>query len=122
MQPPNAIIALGDRVLAQILCDSLEQHFNFIYLAATFDQARSAIPRYRPLVIIVDVELAPLSEIELLRRQYRGMNVVCTHRLADDSLWTDALNAGASDVCQSSDVAGIMRAALCGHAARGNAA
>jgi len=118
MQTPHAIIALGDRDLAHTLRGSLQQHFQFIVVAASFDEARAAIPRYRPLVLIVDVELAPLSEIERLRREYSGMNVVCTHRLADDDLWTDAVNAGASDVCRSSDLAGIVRAALGGHSAR----
>ncbi len=118
MPSPNAILALSDHDLALRLRASLQQHFQFILVAASFDEARGSILRYRPLVFIVDVELAPLSEIELLRREYGGMNVVCTHRLADEDLWTNALNAGASDVCCSSDVAGIVRAALYGRAAR----
>jgi len=34
--------------------------------------------------------------------------VVCTHRLADEEIWTNVMNAGASDCCLPSDVNGIM--------------
>jgi hypothetical protein len=36
---------------------------------------------------------------------------VCTHRLADERMWTDALAAGAADCCHSSDVRAIVMAA-----------
>jgi len=35
-----------------------------------------------------------------LHRQFPSLCIVGTHRLADDKLWTEALNLGASDICE----------------------
>jgi hypothetical protein len=37
---------------------------------------------------------------------------VCTHRLADEKMWTTAMDAGAADVCPSFDTRSIVTAAL----------
>jgi hypothetical protein len=112
MQAPNAVIAVSDLAVAKSLAASLQGYFNFIYLAESFGQVRAALLKYRPSVLVLDVELAPLSSIQRLRREYQGVTVVCTHRLADEDLWLNALNAGASDVCELTDVAGLARAAV----------
>jgi DNA-binding NarL/FixJ family response regulator len=75
------------------------------------DELRLAIPRHRADVAIVDLELAALSEVQNLKREFAGTTIVCTHRLADEKMWTDALAAGASDCCYSSDVRAIVLAA-----------
>jgi hypothetical protein len=39
------------------------------------------------------------------------VEIVCTHRLADDRMWSAALGVGAVDCCHPSDVRGIVLAA-----------
>jgi len=39
---------------------------------------------------------------------------VCTHRVADEEMWASALAAGASDMCSSTDVDGIVYCTLRG--------
>jgi chemotaxis response regulator CheB len=122
MHGPNAIVALSERVVAEDLVASLQGHFQFIYQARSFEEVRAAMLKYRPHVLIVDVELAPLSAIERLRREYKGVSVICTHRLANEDLWLEALSVGATDLYELHDVAGMVRAALGQGAARAMAA
>jgi hypothetical protein len=56
--------------------------------------------------------MACLSEVECLHRDFAGTCIVCTHRLADEEMWTAALSAGATDVCPSFDTRSIVTAAL----------
>jgi hypothetical protein len=47
-----------------------------------------------------------------LHQEFPGLSIVCTHRLADDELWAEALSRGASDVCpprQDEVVRSVMR-------------
>ncbi|HJT01960.1 MAG TPA: hypothetical protein VJ756_22900 [Terriglobales bacterium] len=71
-----------------------------------------AIPKYRAQVVIVDLELVSRTEVEWLRREFPGICLVCTHRLADDEMWTEMVEAGASDLCYSADCQSILSAAL----------
>ncbi len=54
----------------------------------------------RPLAII-DVENAGFEEIHKLHLEFPHLSIVCTHRLADDAMWAEALSAGASDLCDT---------------------
>jgi hypothetical protein len=63
-------------------------------------------------VAVIDVEIAGLSEVQSMSREFSGMCIVCTHRLADDQLWTAALSAGATDVCPSRDTRAIVTSTL----------
>jgi hypothetical protein len=58
------------------------------------------------------MEAASLSEVAQLSREFPKARIVCTHRLADEEMWTAALSAGAVDVCPSSDMQGIVSAVL----------
>ena len=62
-------------------------------------------------VAIVDLELAALSEVQQLKREFAATTIVCTHRLADETMWANALAAGAADCCYASDVRAIVLAA-----------
>lgn len=112
MQPLNVVILQKDAEVAQSLHNSLQSHFNFIYLARTLEEAKAAIPRYRAQVVIVDLELAPRSEVQWLRHEFPGICLLCTHRLADEEMWTETVGAGANDLCFSADCQGIVTAAL----------
>lgn len=112
MQPLNVVILEGDAGVAQSLQNSLQNHFSFIYLAHNLGEAKAAIPRYRAQVVVLDLELVPRSEVEWLRREFPGICLVCTHRLADEEMWTEMVGAGASDLCFSADCRAIVSAAL----------
>ena len=112
MQPLNVVILQSDVEVAKQLHNSLQNHFNFIYLARNLGEAKMAIPKHRAQVLIVDLELVPRSEVEELRRDFPGICLVCTHRLADEEMWTEMVGAGASDLCYSADCQSILSAAL----------
>ena len=112
MQPLNVVILESSADVAQNLQSSLQSHFNFIYLARNLGEAKVAIPKYRAHVVILDLELVPRSEVEGLRREFPGLCLVCTHRLADEEMWTEMVGAGASDLCYSADSQSIVSAAL----------
>ena len=77
----------------------------------SLDELRQAVPRHRADVAIVDLELASLNDVVQFKREFSATTIVCTHRLADEKMWMDALAAGASDCCYSSDVRAIVLAA-----------
>ncbi|HET7749414.1 MAG TPA: hypothetical protein VFK81_08540 [Terriglobales bacterium] len=112
MQPLNVVILESSAEVAQDLQSSLQSHFSFIYLARNLGEAKTAIPKYRAQVVILDLELVARSEVEWLRREFPGICLVCTHRLADEEMWTEMVGAGASDLCYSADCQSILSAAL----------
>jgi hypothetical protein len=59
----------------------------------------------------VDLELVGLDQLRQLICDYSNTTIICTHRLADERLWTQALAAGAADCCYNSDVRAIVLAA-----------
>jgi DNA-binding response OmpR family regulator len=112
MQPLNVVVLESDAEVAKNLQSSLESHFSFIYLARNLGEAKTAIPKFRAQVVILDLELVTRSEVEWLRREFPGLCLVCTHRLADEEMWTQMVGAGASDLCYSADCQSILSAAL----------
>ena len=112
MKPLAVALLQTDTRNIRALCSSLCHHFHAIHATTTISELRHLIAKHRISVAIVDMELAALSEIERLRRDFAGICIVCTHRLADDEMWTAALGIGAADVCLSRDTAGIVTAAL----------
>lgn len=112
MQPLNVVVLQSDVLLAQTLQNSLQSHFSFIYSARNLGEAKAAVSKYRAHILIVDLELVSRAEVEWLRREFPGLCLVCTHRLADEEMWTEMVEAGASDLCSSADSQGILSAAL----------
>lgn len=112
MLPLNVVVLQSNEEVAEELQSSLQNHFSLIYLARNLAEAKISIPKYRAQVLILDLELVPRSEVELLRREFPGICLVCTHRLADEEMWTEMVEAGASDLCFSADSRGILSAAL----------
>jgi DNA-binding NarL/FixJ family response regulator len=111
MKPLNIVVAQNDSVSAEALAASLQHHFHVVALARTLDEVRSAIPKHRADVAVIDLEMASLADIDTLRREFQKLDIVCTHRLADEKIWTLALAAGARDCCHPSDVRSIVFAA-----------
>jgi DNA-binding NtrC family response regulator len=112
MKPLSLALLQGDARTARNLAASLCHHFTTIYTTRTIEELREVIVKYRTEVVIVDMEVACLSEVERLHRDFTGICIVCTHRLADEDMWTAAMNAGAADICSSTDTRSIVTAAL----------
>ena len=111
MKPLSVVVAQRNPKSAEALARSLQNHFRVVTVAANIPELRHAIPRYRADVAIVDLELADLDNVHELLSEFPATSIVCTHRIADEKMWTDALSAGASDCCFSSDVRAIVLAA-----------
>jgi len=58
------------------------------------------------------MEYSRLSDVRGLHDDFPSLPIVCTHRLPDEELWIAALEAGASDVCQSDDVQNVLTSVL----------
>ncbi len=73
---------------------------------------RDRVSESRPEVVIVDVEYSRLAEVRNLHQDFPSMPIVCTHRIPDEELWVEAMDAGASDVCRSDDVQNVVSSVL----------
>lgn len=111
MRPLSVVVAQSNSKTAEMLEKSLYNHFRVVHLAGDVDALRLAIPRFRADVAIIDLELAALSEVQQLKQEFAATTIVCTHRLADETMWANALAAGAIDCCYASDVRAIVLAA-----------
>ena len=112
MRPLSIALLQGDSQVARSLAGSLCHHFHAIHAVSSLQELRESIVKHRIEVAIVDIEMASLPEIARLHREFTGTCIVCTHRLADEEMWTAALNVGAADVCPSFDTGSIVSAAL----------
>jgi hypothetical protein len=93
------------------LVASLRTSFQSVRTVRSFHDLRSTVAGQLVDVAVVDVESVPLADVARLSRDFSGLRIVCTHRLPDDQLWTEALGAGAADLCPSSDISAILTAA-----------
>ncbi|HXY07427.1 MAG TPA: hypothetical protein VEI52_06175 [Terriglobales bacterium] len=101
-----------DREIERSLVSALSHSFPFVHQVDSVSELRNRIGKYPGGVAILDMEKASFSDVEHLTHDFPAASVVCTHRCADEEMWTAALNAGARDVYSSSDIPGIVRAAL----------
>jgi len=111
MQALSIIVFQSDPRLAQSLAGTLSLHYHSVHVATSLDAVRTCIARYRADVAVLDVEASCLEEITQLHREFPGVSIVATHRVADEEMWTAALNAGASDMCPAFDMQGIVQSA-----------
>ncbi|HWY59538.1 MAG TPA: hypothetical protein VNZ03_34050 [Terriglobales bacterium] len=112
MQPLNVVLLQSDSRVAQSLVSALASKFSSVRQVQSLGEVRTSIAKQRTGVAILDMETASISDVEHLSREFPQACIVCTHRLADEDMWTAALNAGAVDVYPSSDTRGILRTAL----------
>src|SRR4029077_89286 len=85
---------------AQILAENLSQHVRYVHLARTRDEIRPYITRHGAEVLVLDLENCCLSEVKRLHREFPDLSIVCTHRLADEELWTEGLNHGGGHIVE----------------------
>ena len=112
MQPLSVVLLQSDSRIAQSLVNSLCGSFHAVHIVRSLDELLTSIAKHRAKVVVLDIETNPISEVERLSRDFPGVSIVCTHRLADEKMWTAALSAGAADICPSSDTGAILTAAL----------
>lgn len=112
MRPLNVVVAQLDSKHAEHLAASLHGHFRSVAVARSLEELRDAIPKHGAQVAIVDLELVGLPDLEHLHHSFGNTSIVCTHRVADEDMWAAALAAGASDMCSSADVDGIVHCTL----------
>jgi FixJ family two-component response regulator len=111
MQPLNVVLFQSDSRVAQSLVSALANTFSSVRQVQSLGELRTSIAKHRAGIAILDMEAASISDVEHLSREFPKACIVCTHRLADEEMWTAAVNAGAADVCPPSDTQGILRAA-----------
>ena len=112
MRPLNVVVAQLDARSAEHLAASLYAYFPSVAVARSLEELRDVIPKNNAGAAIVDLELIGLSGLADLHESYRDTAIVCTHRVADEEMWAAALAAGASDMCSSGDVNGVVRCTL----------
>ena len=119
MEALSVVLYQNDPRTAQTLAVGLSQHFDSVCLARTYEEVRPAVTRNRAGALVLDLEAAGTGEVERLHHEFPGLYIVGTHRLADTQLWAEALNQGASDVCEprNEDVVRCVRHGLMHHAA-----
>src|SRR5215470_12352648 len=99
MDPINVVLFQNDARTAQVLATNLSRYFPSVYTARKAEDIRPAIARYRAEVLVLDVEASEPGELKRLHQEFPSVSIVCTHRLADDQRWTEALQEGAADMC-----------------------
>lgn len=100
MVPLNLVVYQNDPRTAQALAVTLSHHFVSVDLTNHYEEVRPAITRTHADVLVFDMETSRSEEIGRLHDEFPSLCIVGTHRLADEQLWTEALNQGAADVCE----------------------
>jgi DNA-binding NarL/FixJ family response regulator len=108
----SVVLLQSNPEIAQSLAATLLSSFRSVHAVRSLEELRASILKHRARVVILDMEMAPLPEVERLSHEFPGISLVCTHRLADEEMWTAALGAGASDICPTNDTHSILNAAL----------
>jgi len=112
MQSLDVVLFQGDAQVAESLAAALSHVFGSVQQARSLGEFRSLFAQRQPGVAILDIEAASLAEVHSLTQEFPHSCIVCTHRLADEDMWVAALQAGALDICASSDIPGIIRSAV----------
>jgi DNA-binding response OmpR family regulator len=109
MQALTVLLAEQDSAIASHLATSLDEHRHSVRVVHSLPELRSEIARLHAQVVVVDLETVGLADVSSLRREFQ-VPIICTHRIPDDELWTAAMEAGAADICERSNVPALVRA------------
>lgn len=108
----SAVILQSDRATSECLRAAMSQEFDAVYVAASIADLRHAVAKRRAHVAVLDLEIASDIEVQQLGREFPELCLVCNHRLPDEQMWMSVLQAGAADLCSSSDSVAILKTAL----------
>jgi len=109
MEPMNVVLYQNDAETAERLATSLARYFPSIHLTRKREEVRPAITRFGAEVLVLDLETSDDRDLERLHKEFPGLYIVCTHRLANDQLWTEALSQGAHDMCVPWNTEDVVR-------------
>ncbi len=109
MRSLDVVVASKNAQAAEGLAKSLNNVFRSVHVVNSADDLRSAISRKRARVVISDLETVGLEQVEMLNKEF-NVQIVCTHRIPDETMWATALSHGAIDCCHSSDTKAILQA------------
>jgi len=112
MSSLHVVLLQSDSAVTQSLVAALSNRVGSVHLTRSVGELRNSIAQHRAYVAVLDLEKASLDDVKSLSCDFPAACIVCNHRCADEEMWTEALRAGAADVCDSSDTHGIVRAAL----------
>ena len=99
MESLKVVLYHNDAGIAHALAANLSQQFPSVTLIHSSEEIRPAITKQQADVLVLDIETSRSGEVERLHQEFPALSIVCTHRLADEELWAEALNQGACDVC-----------------------
>ena len=108
----SVIVLEQDPKLARSLAGGLRPHFHSVHLTRSHDEMRKKVAANRPDAVVLDIEHWRLTDVQTLRRDFPALSIICTHRVPDEEMWMAAMEAGASDVCPSDDVATVLTSVL----------
>lgn len=80
--------------------------------AGSLAELRQNLATHRAEVAVVDMEMISTEDVMHLSREFPGTCIVCHHRLADEQMWAAVMNAGAADICSSTNPQAIVTAVL----------
>ncbi|MBI3475527.1 MAG: hypothetical protein HY010_07325 [Acidobacteria bacterium] len=118
MEPLHVVLYQDDAAIAERLASSLSRYFPVVYLTHSRKEIRPAITRFSAEVLVLDVETSESTEVEHLHNEFPDLYIVCTHRLANDELWTEVLQRGAADMCVPWNTEDIVNSLTREHARR----
>jgi hypothetical protein len=110
MNRHELIVAQSDCLVAEHLAAQLHNYFRNISVARDLDEIRHIIYRHGAEVVVLDLDLVDYSDLHALTREFNTVGFVCTHRIPDEEMWKQTLDAGAIDCCSNDDIHQIVRA------------
>jgi DNA-binding NarL/FixJ family response regulator len=108
----SVVILQPEVRMARELSSNLLPHFDSVHVARTLQEFRDKVIRNRPRVVVLDIEGSQAEDVRELHHDFPGVPIICTHRLPDDEMWARVLDAGASDVCPTYDLAAVIMSVL----------
>jgi DNA-binding response OmpR family regulator len=108
----SVVVLERDPLVAQSLAGKLSLHFQAVHMARSSDELRERIAKTSPEAVVLDMENSRLTDVRNLRQDFPLLSIVCTHRIPDEQLWVEALEAGANDVCSTGDVENVLASLL----------
>ena len=112
MESLNVVLYQSNAEVSQTLAAHLSRHFRSVHVACECQEIRPALARYRADVLVLDLETSCFDDVQTLRHEFPNLSIVCTHRLADEELWAEALRQGASDMCDPGRTEDIVRSVM----------
>jgi DNA-binding response OmpR family regulator len=108
----SVVVLENDPRVAQSLAGKLSAHFHAVHLARSSDELRERIVHSHPEAIVLDIANFRLSDVRNLHNDFPSLPIVCLHRVPDEQMWVDALDAGATDVCGADDAQHVVSSVL----------